>query len=181
MDFKNILINIILSSGIMFFVIYIFYFYIVTNIEANLFKSLLSMKLLTQFNNNKPIQMDKTKINAHNAKIIKKAQKIFFSAGAVLCVLGLVLIFVLGKSYYEVLIHNGVIIGATISAELLFLFLYTRKYILFDNFTIISYAINTINDDLQSNYAANKDFCDFSRPQQNSNTKVKPDLLKSTH
>jgi len=173
MDYQNILINIILSSGIMFFVIYIFYFYIVTNIEADLFKSLLSMKVLTKFNNNKPIKMNKTKINAHNAKVIKKAQKIFFSSGAVLFVLGLTLIFVFGKSYYDVLIHNFVIIGATISAELLFLFLYTRNYILFDNFTLVSYVINTINADLQSNYAANKDFCDFSRSKSDPKVQLK--------
>jgi cell division protein FtsL len=69
-----------------------------------------------------------------------------------------------GFDYYEVLLYNVAIIIATLSVELLFVFIYTKKYILFDDATFISYGIETLKEITTDNYQQNKDQCDFSRP-----------------
>ena len=170
MNIRNLLINFLLSTGMMCFVIYIFYFYLITKIERELFNSLLSNKFIVRINNNKPIIITKErqkKIDEANDKLRQQGQIIFFTMGSVFICLGLLLISMFGFDYYEVLLYNVAIIIATLSAELLFVFIYTKKYILFDDATFISYGIETLKEITTDNYQQNKDQCDFSRPQNN--------------
>ena len=167
MIYKSIiylLINILLSTGLMSFFIYIFYFFIITNIEKNIFKKILNSNIIKSINNGKPIVLTPAKkesILKKNKIIINKARLYFFSYGFGSIIISIFLIKIFSFNIYEILIHNSVILISTLIAELLFVLVYTKKYIIFDNFTFLKYSIETINSVLNTNIKYRNNPCSF--------------------
>ena len=66
----NLLINLLISGGLMSIFIYIFYFLVITTIEAELLNKIMGGDLIKKFNNNKPIE-----ITAKNKILLKKKKQ----------------------------------------------------------------------------------------------------------
>jgi len=124
-NFKLIIVNILLSSSFMMFFVYFFYFYFIVKIENEKLNNIVAIKLIPK----KYITKGKIK----NKVLVEKAKKIVIIYCCSGFFLGFLLTFLFNLSFKDTIKYNLYLIMITILIEIIFIYLFVVNVGIFDN------------------------------------------------
>lgn len=146
MKIIKIITNVLISTSMMIIFTYFFYFYVIVQIEQNDFYELLNNEVVKdilniKFNNSYEINMNIKKNNLLHQKAINLV--VYIAMPAIFISIILIILFKLNVK--NIIITNSIILFTTIIAEIIFAFVFTKKFTIMDNSTFKIMILDAIN------------------------------------